>query len=106
MEFNDRLARCRDCSQDWNLPGSLDSWYEELRKWVEKGSCDDLPDGLDPFHKIIPNEPLPYFTSCLNKFLKTDQGKPYEQDLKFHNDWKDELREVRSFRQTITTIPI
>lgn len=84
IEFNDRLARCRDCSVDWHLPGSLDSWYIELQKWVDKGLCDKVPDGLDPFDKIIPEEE---FRACLNQFLDTNMGKPYNEDLKFSNTW-------------------
>ena len=80
------------------MPGTLDSWYEELRKWTELGRCSEISNGLDPFLKVIPPE---LFRECLNQFLDSDEGKPYEMDLKFDDGGVKQFRDVIAFRQTI-----
>ena len=54
LMLDEKLQRCEPCADKWFVPNSLLSWMHEFRSWVDKGACDLLPDGIDPFIKTIP----------------------------------------------------
>ena len=32
---------------------SLNSWYIQLRDWIDAGKCKAMPKGIDPFRKTL-----------------------------------------------------
>ena len=55
--FDEQLQRCEDCEQKWYQAETLDSWFQEYRAYIDRGACDLMPEGIDPFLKTIPREP-------------------------------------------------
>ena len=79
-EFDEALSRCRGCNEPWIMPGSLRSWSNEFRRWLNKGACNSASDGIDPFTKVLD---AGLFESCLEFWLKEDNiGRTYKEDMK------------------------
>ena len=82
------------------MPGSLDSWIGVYREWVDKGACELIPDGIDPFLKTIPRES---FKLCLKEWILYDPiGVAYKR--LFRQD--ETTEEVNQWRQAMQTIDI
>ena len=72
----------------------------EFRSWVDKGACDLLPDGIDPFIKTIPRAP---FKLCLDKWFTLD---PVGISMLNQVKKDEEMDEVVAWRQYMRTISI
>ena len=83
------------CSQKWNKPNTLDSWFHRFRSWVDTGACKYARDGIDPFRKTIPYNS---FKSCLQVWLLEDPiGSTYRVEIKF--DYKS--GKIEGWKQAI-----
>ena len=66
------------------IPETLRSWQNELRKWIERGECAFVPNGIDPFTKVV-NAGL--FETCLAIWLRQDAiGRTYKEDMKISTE--------------------
>ena len=84
LKFEDALERCIDCEQSWFVRDTLDFWYPYFRNWINEKNCAIVPDGLDPFQKVIHPG---IFLSCLKEWINDDYfGKIYSEDIKFSAD--------------------
>ena len=39
INFNERLAKCHGCDEDWHEENTLRTWYEDLARWVRSKEC-------------------------------------------------------------------
>ena len=39
IKFNAALEECPECQQKWNMPNSLDSWYQKMLESAEAREC-------------------------------------------------------------------
>lgn len=80
LEFDDVMTRCSGCTKTWMMPGTLESWNKELYKWIDEGKCEYVPQGYNPFTKVIEKW---RYKACLDIWLKEDRiGRTYKEDLK------------------------
>ena len=83
-DFDEALHRCRGCSNDWIIPGSIRSWNHEFRNWLDEGYCAFVPDGIDPFTKVID---AGLFETCLTIWFKSDSiGRTFKEDIKISGE--------------------
>ena len=68
-DFNDKLQRCIGCNETWFKKNTLNSWYDRLYTWVERGDCFLEDEGLKPFEKVIPPE---NFYVCLRTYMESE----------------------------------
>ena len=61
MRFEDALQRCENCETKWFKPNTLDSWFHQVRAWIDEGSCWVGLENIDPFRKTIDPE---VFRNC------------------------------------------
>ena len=79
IELEDNIHRCRDCYKPWTQPNSIEMWHKEFRLWLDTGSCDQVPRGLDPFYKVINRDDFNY---CLNLwFASSSTGRAYKSQM-------------------------
>ena len=84
LKFEDALERCIDCEQSWFVKDTLDFWYPNFRNWINEKNCARVPNGMDPFQKVIHPG---IFLSCLKEWINDDYfGKIYSEDIKFSDD--------------------
>lgn len=38
--FNDKLEECEDCDEKWNIPKTLDMWYDRFHDYSYDGGCE------------------------------------------------------------------
>jgi len=73
------LKDCPGCDEDWFVDGTLQSWYAKYNTWTKGGSCQGVQkdSSTTPGWTIPPNR----FYFCLAKFLSSDQGRRFGQDI-------------------------
>ena len=52
-KYVEKLSRCETCELRWNMPGTLESSFFELRKWIDLEKCPHVSLGIDPFKKTV-----------------------------------------------------
>lgn len=71
----------------------------EFRSWVDARLCEELPDGIDPFTKTIPELE---FRLCLKTWLNDDYlGKTYRLNIKRNLDSGD----ILGFKDAANAMP-
>ena len=64
------------------MPGTLESSFFELRKWIDSDNCPHVPQGIDPFKKTIDPD---NFEKCIRLWSNSDRlGTLYYRMLQFH----------------------
>ena len=76
--LNKALVDCPECDENWHVEGTLTSWYDSLHTWTKKGGCAPTVAASNAVDYTIPAE---HFNTCLTKFLTSDAGRRFEQDL-------------------------
>ena len=63
------------------MKNSIHSWFSAFNEYLDKGLCDELPDGIEPFLKTVPQK---QFKACLFKWIKFDfNGINFMHYMKF-----------------------
>jgi len=67
--FNAKLEECEGCDEEWNLPNTLEMWYDRFRDFSYQGnSCDPTntvkPDAIEDY--IVPTATFYSDLSVLN----------------------------------------
>ena len=96
QSFNKALIECPECSEDWYIPGTLKSWYDNFNSWTKKGGC--APDVLASNAADF-TIPADKFNKCLDKFLNDDAGRRYGQDLIYEGTLGQSDFKIKAFRQ-------
>lgn len=83
IQLSSALRDCTGCSQSWLKHGSVFSFYDSLRAWVQQELCYDTPNAntvrLNSKGVIDSYE----FNVCLQNWLLTPQGAFFRNDVVF-----------------------
>ena len=103
LTFNAKMEECEGCDEKWNMPNTLDMWYERFHEYSYEGGCDEDLLRTNPVVEkadyVVPSET---FYSELSKFLSDNCGRSFAKNLVYTGDIKTSDFKITGWRQTIS----
>lgn len=99
LTFYSNLEACTECSENWFMPNTLNSWYESFHDWTKSGGCAPRTPASSSDSYVVPQED---FYPCLELFLNSNRGRLFKKDIIFDTSSSESsLGRITGFRQSI-----
>lgn len=99
--FNAKLEECEGCDEEWNLPNTLEMWYDRFHDYSYQGNSCDSTNTV----KTVAIEdyivPTATFYSDLSVFFKSNCGKSFIKNIQYTGDIESGDFKITSWRQDI-----
>lgn len=99
--FNAKLEECEGCDEEWNLPNTLEMWYDRFHDYSYQGNSCDPTNTVKSVAIEDYIVPTATFYSDLSVFFKSNCGKSFIKNIQYTGDIESGDFKITSWRQDI-----
>ena len=103
LNFNNKMEECEGCDEKWNMPNTLEMWFDRFHEYSYEGGCDIDPLRTKPVialaDYVVPSET---FYADLSRFLSEDCGRTFTKNINYDGEIGSSDFKITGWRQSIT----